>query len=51
MRKCERSSTRPLALARYNRMRLWVHSSHTIALVAITTSRYPFATGEWRGHF
>ena len=24
---------------------------HTIALVANTTSRYPFATGEWRGHF
>ena len=23
----------------------------TIALVANTTSRYPFATGEWRGHF
>ena len=24
---------------------------HTIALVANTTSRIPFATGEWRGHF
>ena len=24
---------------------------HTIALEAITTSRYPFATGEWRRHF
>ena len=23
----------------------------TIAVVANTTSRYPFATGEWRGHF
>ena len=23
----------------------------TITLVANTTSRYPFATGEWRGHF
>ena len=23
----------------------------TIALVANTTSRYPFATGEWRGYF
>ena len=24
---------------------------HTIALVANTTSRIPFATGEWREHF
>ena len=23
----------------------------TIALIANTTSRIPFATGEWRGHF
>ena len=32
-------------------MTLWLRSSRIIALVAITTSRYPFATGEWRGHF
>ena len=48
---CERKITHPLANARELRMRWWVGVLHTIALEAITTSRYPFATGKWRRHF
>ena len=51
MRKCERKITRPLALASEFRMRQWVGVSHTIALVANTTSRMTLATGERREHF